>query len=326
VSWGPQIDREKWRRKFSEAGIDGRLAAQLAQLVRPSVTLTAEPTASEDSLLIGSSKLGGRPDLPVGLPWPARPPYAWEVPQQHRPLAFLAQIALSDIAAVGGTDLELPNCGLLSFFYDADDQPLGIRPEDRAGFNLMWSGDRALQRREPPETLRERFNAVRLSARARECIPSTDTFAVSEILDGAVDAGFNRDKLNNFLYEDKRGEYSNKKHDLGGWPSVIEGQMETECQLVTNGILAAVRKGAPANARRGCGPAPPTGGSFCNWTLMTMLDGCGATWADSTFGCGRRTCVPAASIDAGRFCNAVDGSCLWGSQSSTSPKFWIARV
>src|SRR5580704_9943878 len=127
---------------------------------------------------------------------------------------------LSDIAAVGGTDLELPNCGSLSFFYDADDQPWGIRPEDRVGFNLTWSGDRALQRREPPETLRERFNAVRLSAQARECVPSQRTFAVSEIIDGSVDAGFNRDKLSNFLYEDKGREYSNEGHALSGWPTV----------------------------------------------------------------------------------------------------------
>ena len=277
MNWGPQIDREKWQRKFSEAGIDGRLAAQLAQLVRPSVTLTAEPTASEDSLPIGSSKLGGRPDLPVGLPWPTRPPYAWEVPQQHRPLALLAQIALSDIAAVGGTDLELPNCGLLSFFYDADDQPWGIRPEDRAGFNLMWSGDRALQRREPPETLRERFNAVRLSAQARECVPSTDTFAVSEILDGSVDAGFNGDKLSNFLYEDKGKEYSNKGHALGGWPTVIQGQMETECQLVTNGIFSGGPEGRAGERAARLRPGA------ADWRLILQLDSdddAGWMWGD----------------------------------------------
>jgi uncharacterized protein YwqG len=277
VNGGPRIDREKWRRTLSEAGIHGRLAAQLAELVRPSVTLTAEPTASEDSLPIGSSKLGGRPDLPAGLPWPTRPPYASAVSQQHRPLAFLAQIALSDIAAVGGTDLELPDCGLLSFFYDADDQPWGIRPEDRAGFNLMWFGDRALQRREPPETLQERFNAVRLSAQARECVPSTDTFAVSEILDGAVDARFNRDKLNNFLYEDKRGEYSNEKHALGGWPSVIQGQMETECQLVTNGIFSGGPEGRASERAARLRPGA------ADWRLILQLDSdddAGWMWGD----------------------------------------------
>jgi uncharacterized protein YwqG len=284
VNGGPQIGREKWRRKLSEAGIDGRLAAQLAELVRPSVTLMAEPTTSEDSLPIGSSKLGGRPDLPAGLAWPTRPPHAWEVPrgdrssmQQHRPLAFLAQIALSDIAAVGGTDLELPNCGLLSFFYDADDQPWGFRPEDRAGFNLMWFGDRALQRREPPETLQERFNAVRLSARARECVPCPDTFAVSEILDGSVDAGFNRDKLSNFLYEDKGREYSNAKHALGGWPTVIQGEMETECQLVANGIFCGGPEGFASERAARLRPGA------ADWRLILQLDSddnAGWMWGD----------------------------------------------
>jgi hypothetical protein len=71
---GPQIDREKWRRKLTAAGIHEPVAARLAHLVRPSVTLTAEPTAGEDSLPIGASKLGGCPDLLAGPAWPTRPP------------------------------------------------------------------------------------------------------------------------------------------------------------------------------------------------------------------------------------------------------------
>lgn len=63
-------------------------------------------TAELDAALpIGASKLGGCPDLPAGTPWPSR---------DERPMAFVAQIDLADIATLA--DGELPPDGLLSFF------------------------------------------------------------------------------------------------------------------------------------------------------------------------------------------------------------------
>jgi uncharacterized protein YwqG len=273
----PQIDREKWRRKFTDAGIHEPVAAQLADLVRPSVRLTAEATAGEDSLPVGSSKLGGRPDLPPGLAWPTRPPFPAEVSRGDRPLAFVAQIALVDIAAVGGTDLELPTSGLLSFFYDGEELVYGSSPEDRERFRLMWFDDGALQRREPPQTLRDRFNAVRLSAQARDCIPSRDSFAVYELFHGLADAGFNRDKFDDFISEDERGEYSNRGHALGGWPAVIQSQMETECQFVTNGIFTGGPEGFRSERAAQLRPGA------ADWRLILQVDSdsrAGWMWGD----------------------------------------------
>jgi len=54
--------------------------------------------------------------------------------KEERPLAFLAQINLAEIASTGGTDLALPESGLLSFFYDAESQPWGFDPGDSVGF------------------------------------------------------------------------------------------------------------------------------------------------------------------------------------------------
>jgi len=63
-------------------------------------------TAELDAALpVGASKLGGCPDLPAGTPWPSR---------NERPMAFVAQIDLADIAPLA--DGELPPGGLLSFF------------------------------------------------------------------------------------------------------------------------------------------------------------------------------------------------------------------
>ena len=106
----PQIDVEGWRRRLTEAGIGPTLAAALAEMVRPSIALLPGAAAADSALLVSSTRLGGSPDLPASMPWPVRRPYRLVVPrgnrtpmQRERPLAFLAQIAMSDATAVGGT-------------------------------------------------------------------------------------------------------------------------------------------------------------------------------------------------------------------------------
>ena len=66
-------------------------------------------------LPVGASKLGGRPDLPPGTPWPA---YA------SRPLPFMAQVRLADVAPLDRGDV-LPESGLLIFFFDHLSNPIG---------------------------------------------------------------------------------------------------------------------------------------------------------------------------------------------------------
>jgi uncharacterized protein YwqG len=269
----PQIDVEGWRRRLIEAGIEPTRAAALAELVRPSIALLPEAAADDSALLVGSTKLGGSPDLPAGMPWPVRRPYRLVVPrgnrkpmQQERPLAFLAQIAMSDATAVGGTDLGLPKWGLLSFFYDAESQPWGFDPGDAVGFKLMWFGDHVLQRREPPEALEQRFNPVPLAAQARECVPAFDTFAVSQILTSADDAKSTRGQLIDLLAGEGKEDFSNAGHAIGGWPFPIQGEMETECQLVANGVFCGGPEGysseRAARLRRGA----------ADWRLILQLD------------------------------------------------------
>lgn len=280
----PQIDRDGWRRKLTGAGIEPTLAAALAELVRPSIALLPEATVADGALPVGSTKLGGSPDLPGGMPWPVRRPYRLVVPrgnrtpmQQERPLAFLAQIAMSDAIAVGGTDLALPKWGLLSFFYDAESQPWGFDPGDAVGFRLMWFGDRILQRRQPPEALEQRFNTVPLAARARECLPPAETFAVSQILTSAADAKSSRGQLVDLLAGEGREDFSHASHALGGWPCPIQGEMETECQLVANGVFCGGPEGFSSEraARLRSGAA--------DWRLILQLstdERAGWMWGD----------------------------------------------
>lgn len=60
----------------------------------------------------GCSRFGSDPDVPADFEWPYFEDY---------PLSFLAQINFSDIAQYDKDEL-LPKSGLLSFFYEIDDQ------------------------------------------------------------------------------------------------------------------------------------------------------------------------------------------------------------
>ena len=106
-------DDDNLARAVDEHGLVDH-AATIRALARPSVRLVAAPR-DDATIPVGASKLGGAPDLPPGHAWPRR---------GARSLAFVAQLALDDLRRFAGTEL-LPPDGVLSFFYDAQDQPWG---------------------------------------------------------------------------------------------------------------------------------------------------------------------------------------------------------
>ncbi len=81
----------------------------------------------------GLSRLGGAADLPPG----------WTYPQYNGvPLVFIGQLNLSQIQTVGVSN-DLPNSGMLYFFYDAIDQGIyGSNHEgQKAWRTLYYDGD-----------------------------------------------------------------------------------------------------------------------------------------------------------------------------------------
>jgi len=70
---------------------------------------------------VGESRLGGSPDLPPGMKWPRC---------KGRPLSFLAQLRLADIARVAPHTL--PSRGTLVFFADLNPNSQGVPPVEEA--------------------------------------------------------------------------------------------------------------------------------------------------------------------------------------------------
>ena len=102
--------------------------------------------ALDDRHPVGASKLGGRPDLPPDMPWPLR--------EERYPLSFVMQVDLAT-ADTGGV---LPADGLLSFFYDAEDEPWGFEDGDETGSLLLYvPAGTPLARRDFPDDLDEEY-------------------------------------------------------------------------------------------------------------------------------------------------------------------------
>lgn len=89
-----------------------RVADALLDLSLPAVGILVHQV-EESAIPIGSSKVGGCPDLPAVVDWPS-----W-----HEPMAFIGQFNLAEVAPYEQSGA-LPRHGLLSVFYETDGEPL----------------------------------------------------------------------------------------------------------------------------------------------------------------------------------------------------------
>jgi uncharacterized protein YwqG len=237
-------NRETWHRLFEDRQLAPSLAEMWASYARPNIRLLPTSTLEVDTTPQGSSKLGGGPDLPVGADWPTRSAYryprdeddfrspsAWE----ERPLHFIAQINLRDVASAGGV-LPLPSSGLLLFFYDIDVQPWGFDPNDSPGWCVLHVGEGA--------PIKRRLNPAGESSKARpiELVPSeglSEWGWIEEQIDNDVRYGreWFREELQK-LTDDDLERISYGGHVFGGWPNLVQNPMELECEMVSNGVYA----------------------------------------------------------------------------------------
>ena len=130
------MDRQEFEKQAGEAGLS-RIAPQLWESALPAVGFTLSPEG--DPRPVGTSKLGGSPDLPASFAWPANE------------IDFLLQINLADIRNYELQGL-LPSEGMLTFFYDMDNEPWGMDADDRDGFCVVYTpANIPLEPREVPE-------------------------------------------------------------------------------------------------------------------------------------------------------------------------------
>jgi uncharacterized protein YwqG len=133
-------DWDNLRRLIKEYGFEAD-EETLLQYARPSIRVHTRRVQSEDELLLGASKVGGRPDLPVGMAWPSV-----HHSNSHEKLSlwFVAQFNMADAKPHDEEDL-LPRTGWLYFFIRPWD---GLLDKDM-GKVIYFDGDLSQLERKP---------------------------------------------------------------------------------------------------------------------------------------------------------------------------------
>lgn len=234
--------KEDLVKQLSDAGM-AAIVAEVAAVSREAFRIQTS-AATDETLPIGASKLGGLPDLPVNIAWPDC---------AGAPLAFIGQISLRKIPSPS----PLPQAGVVSFFYDNAQSAWGFDPKDQSSFRVLYFPVPEELRRahspvkeEPPSLLqkikgspRKRsefyfqiFGVRRLAFVPFQSIPDP----CAKLLEGPL-----REPEDQEMYANFFEEYSHQgpAHQLFGWPAVIQNEMELECQLVTNGIYVGDTSG-----------------------------------------------------------------------------------
>ena len=232
-----------------------RLIQPIASTYKESLRLTvADETEGP------ATRLGGRPNLPLDLEWPV-----WD----KMPLAFVAQVDLSEIPSVFGPNLL--KSGSLFFFYEGGKQVWGFRQDDRGGFKVLYTPDALGSHpiRSFPQGLSLRFQPVRLRAgRVELSIPD------------AVDQVLALRSKERYAYDRVKCEWSGCQgviHRIGGYPDTIQNDPMLEAHLVSHGLYCGNSSGYEIGRSRGLFPGAK------DWELLLQVDSeqrAGMMWGD----------------------------------------------
>ena len=160
------------------------------------------------------------------------------------PLSFVAQINFAEARSAGTLDADFPESGLLSVFYDLMEQPWGFNPADACALKLIFSeGDAELERRPQPPALLELPDHCRLAPMACElhaCITALPLESAQWDSQGLALDEEQRDRFVEWWFDDAQNAASSGGEDsgchrIGGWPTPVQGDMQTKCALVAAG-------------------------------------------------------------------------------------------
>jgi len=184
-------------------------------LIRPKIDLTLIPNSN---IKIGQSKVGGNPDLTNENKWPKA--------ENDKSMSFIAQINCGELSNYDTQQL-LPKNGLISFFYCADQEAWGFDPKDKSRFKVLYTENTEnLKSTKFPNDLEEHsiFKSNHIKFESCLSIPTWDEDSIEGIIQDEDDDNYD---------EVSRGS----ENQIFGYANLIQGSMELECQLVTNGLF-----------------------------------------------------------------------------------------
>lgn len=219
-----------------------RIQKDIDRLAQAAIRLGSH-TADDAQLPIGASKLGGAPDLPPEVAWPA-----WK----NVSMSFVGQLQLADVRPFDA-ERRLPATGLLLFFYDAQQHTYGADPADRGGWQvrLIAGSQPQLQRATPPADLPAagRFRPCALTFSRLATLPQRPEVLLPQLDWTSAERQLYDDFAATLL---KGTDPTAPRHQLFGHPDTLQDDMHLQCALAANGIsdindprAAALAKTAP---------------------------------------------------------------------------------
>ena len=192
------------------SSIDVRpVAARMRRLVRP--TLLLVPAA-----VPGFSKLGGDPDLPADLAWPAG---------YERPRTFLAQIDLAELGQEPYIDW-LPQEGRLYAFYDPDGHGMADV------VSVLYSLEAAGPPSAAPTGAKPQFRERRVAFTALRSAPSLDWLGLD-----AAEVECDEEEFESLEKIGDAPRSDDVQHRIGGYPNEIQPErMWLSCEHLARGL------------------------------------------------------------------------------------------
>ena len=182
---------------------------------------------------IRASKIGGKPALPVDFVWPRYKGEAFDGEEKERPLSFMAQINLRDIAMYDEEGI-LSKTGTLSFFYELMTMKWGFEPEDRGCARVYYFPEAVvLQQMDVPEESEMESFVPECKICFEECVslPNYEDYMRLKRVDNLEWENYDA-ACSQLGYESD--DWGNRTKLLG-YPDVIQNSMEEECEILMRG-------------------------------------------------------------------------------------------
>ncbi|HYL99351.1 MAG TPA: YwqG family protein [Blastocatellia bacterium] len=222
-------------------------------------------SAQGNELDLCESKIGGLPDLPDEQIWPAI---------DRRPLSFIAQINLSQLPKFAERGL-LPSYGILSFFYDAVNQPWGLIAQDRGKWKVLYFDTSSGISRRPAEVDANRcpqFEAYAMEFEPKITFSRPGLSAIKEVFVDVDELDMTYDQSYGLIEEFETVSEASLGHQLLGRPYALQEDMEPLCEsLLGDGTV---------NEKRGELP------SISDWRLLLQISSdrkVGMEWGDAGY-------------------------------------------
>lgn len=208
-----------------------KLKEILMSIAKNEIRLSYQET--KETLPICSSKIGGKPAVPADFQWPEFTAESYDGITKSRPLSFMAQIRLEEVASYD-TEGILPKKGVLSFFYEQMSMLWGYDPKHKGCARVYYFSDETeLVAMDIPEDLEKDAVIPELAVTWEKHIslPAHGDF-VEQYSDMDVDWDGYYECSAKCGYEmDSWGDVTK----LLGYPDTIQSPMEEECETVSRG-------------------------------------------------------------------------------------------